>query len=721
MDMENFFSPPPPLSQSAPELNVMPPEAPILRAAVSSTELLYERAMARFYKAVEYEESENARKRSISVEQETRRRSFSVDQEIKRLSIHADPQEAALTRLRINSLTENERRSSLRRRLSGESPNLHLHIPKRLNLKDDDQDFEDHKTAINTIKNELNTPEMLGLDRASSPLSTPITGEEQFSDDYTDSTQSSDDEEELDEDVVPRRSRIRSNDDEIQTYHPAPRMLSPYRQPENHEAVEILMKPMAPLPDPNFVPKPILKRPADGRRSVPYKPERKTNTQSHNRSPSPTSSSKLHRKSVEIDEIPKIIQDLPEFIAQLKKDEVQEVPIIKVEEPKIQEPLKDEANEPEFEPPIDPDLIFLKYQSDLTKKKVLERRQNSLEENKVMASFYGDMIKDLSARPAKPKVPIYMDPEALKQLEIEEEELQNDSGVTSASMSPQSTLGRPISPQPLSQSIIRETSPTVLERRASEAIPRPFSPQSLKDKTIYGRRASDSSKSKAISPVLSSIQNTLSKEARNLSTANSMINKMPPQMLNGSVLQKHDGQISSTSSIDDVHYRGRQTKSATGTIPKRRNQSHSISRDNATNEVPSSINQSRPNEQIMSRREKSSSRTRNRSESKSPSTMTRRIIINKYGPPPPKLKAKSISPASQSPLSSRTVTPSEQLQEQVKLKVKSSMTYVTDLSIFLFATYIYFFKSALFALPILILLLYRQVPSIPEWMKRKKS
>jgi hypothetical protein len=48
-DIEDML-PPPPLSLSAPELNIGP--EPILRPAVSSTELLYERAMARFYQAV---------------------------------------------------------------------------------------------------------------------------------------------------------------------------------------------------------------------------------------------------------------------------------------------------------------------------------------------------------------------------------------------------------------------------------------------------------------------------------------------------------------------------------------------------------------------------------------------------------------------------------------------------------------------------------------------
>nr|CAD7448449.1 unnamed protein product [Timema bartmani] len=66
---ENEISIPPPMSLSSPELGsgeiiVTPP----LRNAVSSTELLHEKAMARFYQAVAQEEAEKARLRRQSIE-----------------------------------------------------------------------------------------------------------------------------------------------------------------------------------------------------------------------------------------------------------------------------------------------------------------------------------------------------------------------------------------------------------------------------------------------------------------------------------------------------------------------------------------------------------------------------------------------------------------------------------------------------------------------------
>jgi hypothetical protein len=686
----------------------MIPEGPILRYAVSSTELLYERAMARFYKAVEYEQTETARKRSVSVEQETRRRSFSTDQDGKRLSLPSDPQEAAMTRLRINSLTESEKKSVLRRRLSGDMPNLHINIPKRLSFTRDEETEEINTTYLNTLRNE----DICSVERSPSPyqMAKDTVDEEKYSDDYTDSTESSPDE----EDASPRRSRYRTN--EKDTYHA--RMLSPYRQPQKDESAEVLTKLKSPLPDPNFVPKPILKRPAsaDGRKpTTPVIPQLSV-VGRRSLSPSPPVN-RNQRKSVEIDTNPIIIQDDDVII-------VPEVPKIKIEEPKVvvkQPSPPQEEEEEEFIP--NPEVIIRNEQ---TKRKLLERRQSSIEENKVMADFYGDIIKTHSL-PAKPKVPIYMDPEALKRLEVEdEEEDRHDSGVTSsAEISPQSTMTRP-RPMPLPmpmpvqpQQQPRSVSP--FSRRASDVakVSRPFSPEPRAEKEIVkGRRASDSTKVQA--PGIEGFSNLPLKDTIETFTPN--YNRLE---LNKSPTPHNFNAIASeVSSTDELQTRGRMPgKSPTGTLPKRRKASKSRSRDSSTIRVPEKppveLNSQQP--PIGTRRLKSSSRTRNRSESKSPSAMNRKIIINRVVPPNSAAEKREVTPSSPSPLSSRTETPSE-LQEQVDMKVKSTMTYATDVSILAFATYLYFFKSALMALPILVLLVYRQVADkIPDWLKKRKK
>ncbi|KAL7048848.1 hypothetical protein ACKWTF_003505 [Chironomus riparius] len=780
-ELEDYFEPPKPLSQSAPELNQIIPDGPILRRAVSSTELLFERAMARFYKAVEIEQTENARKRSFSVDDEGRQRSVSVDQESRHLEIHADAQDTALTHLRINSMTESEKMSVLRRRLSGDTPNLHINIPKRLDLNRDESFDEFDPTYLNTLRNEdINSPDMYSDERSPSPYSMPraqaSNDEEKFSSDYSESTESSNVEEEEDEDASPRRSRNRTNDKD--TYHA--RMLSPYRQPPKDEAAEVLTKLKSPLPDPNFIPKPILKRPqsADGRKPIPIFPKLDL-FKRRSLSPSPPAN-RTHRKSVEIDEKPIII-------GQTSKEEVKpkvaEVPAIKKEELKVEpksqkspspvpqikidnkesppktqpqpqtqisSQLQDQKNiqtqkqtspqplplpqskqflqseiiEPEEEEQFDPEIL---KRAEQTKRKMLERRQSSIEENRVMADFYGDIIKTVSL-PSKPKVPIYMDPEALKKLEMEEEQ-QNDSGVMSAAeLSPQSTLNRPLSPNP-------NRSPSPYSRRASESgRPLTFSPPPVSS-PVKGRRASEAPK--LLGKHTEQFSNLPLKNTMDTFTSNYNrleLNKSPSPQTNSFNKAPTEQQLPISppkppiieNEVSSTDERGRvPTKSSTGTLPMRRKQSKSRSRDTSMIRMPD-IHPILPKSPVeltqsvapITRRMKSSSRTRNRSESKSPTAMNRKIIINRMAPPVIK---KATTPLSQSPVSSRAVTPSE-FQEEVDAKVKSSMTHATDVSILVFATYIYFFKSALLALPILVLLIYRQIAAkIPDWMKGKKK
>lgn len=60
----------PPLSLSTPDLHNMSHHSPFhpLRRSASSSEILYEKAMQRFYQAVELDEAEMAKKRSTSIE-----------------------------------------------------------------------------------------------------------------------------------------------------------------------------------------------------------------------------------------------------------------------------------------------------------------------------------------------------------------------------------------------------------------------------------------------------------------------------------------------------------------------------------------------------------------------------------------------------------------------------------------------------------------------------
>ncbi|XP_075230336.1 myomesin and myosin binding protein [Lycorma delicatula] len=77
----------PPISISAPELGSIEPERTMNRLWVSSTELLHERALARFYQEVAEEEAEKALQRRYSFERRSSSRSREISQFIRNKSI----------------------------------------------------------------------------------------------------------------------------------------------------------------------------------------------------------------------------------------------------------------------------------------------------------------------------------------------------------------------------------------------------------------------------------------------------------------------------------------------------------------------------------------------------------------------------------------------------------------------------------------------------------
>lgn len=66
----------------------------------------------------------------------------------------------------------------------------------------------------------------------------------------------------------------------------------------------------------------------------------------------------------------------------------------------------------------------------------------------------------------------------------------------------------------------------------------------------------------------------------------------------------------------------------------------------------------------------------------------------------------------------------QELTEKADVVVKNSVEYITDLVLFFAACYLYIFSNELLVIPILIILVYRQLKDaikerIPNWMKRK--
>lgn len=702
---------PPQLSLSTPELGLETPVAPTMRRCVSSTELLYEKAMQRFYAAVQLEESEKNNRRSESIDP---------------YGHHDLPS----SRKRLSSFGESdalERRNSIKRKFSTEKINLpqkaldNKEQTNKLVKKDIEQDeivdephideAEEIEEEIRDLKKEiLDSQRKLSLGKRHSPSSSI-----EFEEDYTDSTASSasmssldsmekfknvihsisiEKQDELDtyNPMMSSRtvssSNIRTIDDDViessrmllnetllekkaasatfianeqqvskeskeeedeeenrvsdeehiedNTYQQEARALSPYRTPDADQSSIALTKPL-PMPSPDFVPKPILKRPSTETDTKEKKTKQKTKTK------------KTERKS----------------LLQLFK----------------KTPSTGNLNTP-AEKSAPTESTSKMSAAALAKKKSMEQRQSSFEENKVAIDHYSDIVKELSTS-RRPKVPIYMSTEELKKAaekEASEHNLSQQSAASSQSSIADRILRPPASPQPPKQ---------------VEPILRP----------VIKLKESDSRSIFAIK---------LSKDPKKM---NEMKLETKPAVVEvedepDEILYQPYNSISPPPVPEPEHTRGR-SKEATGAIPKKRAASGTRSRSNSAlrsktvKEAPSAVKQRAP------------SKTRMKSQSKSPSGKRAPFHVARIGIRDGTERSPALTPEP------RSQTP-EQLLDEAEKKVKSTMVYVTDVTMLIVACWVYMFKDARLVLPILALMIYRQAGSalknkIPKWMKRKSD
>lgn len=266
------------MSLSAPELGAIVNQVEMLRRSASSTELLHERAMARFYQSALAEEAEleNARQNLANND-----RKLSVD--IPKIQINSKDEE---------DIVGLERRHSLRRRLSGggsipSSNILWTQRRRSLKLSSDLTDLRENDIQKEKLTAQEKRDLMLNRERSASEeleeqefekvrermrmekqnsserKSIEIADEEKWDvesneeGEYEESISEEETESSEDErlrDNLPIKPRFHE-DDEEEPYHPGIlRSVTKYEAP-----FEILTKPN-PLPDPNFIPKPILKK-----------------------------------------------------------------------------------------------------------------------------------------------------------------------------------------------------------------------------------------------------------------------------------------------------------------------------------------------------------------------------------------------------------------------------------------------------------------------------
>nr|XP_022916214.1 titin homolog [Onthophagus taurus] len=244
---------PPPLSLSAPELGSEPPFVlEGLKYSASSSELLHERSMMRFYEAAMLEEQEKTKKdqkrpslipkiqindNEISLERKlSQRRRFSagsVPQHLlwtqKRHSLRnsGDINEVWEGKLRKFPLTTEEKRDIMMNKKRSESEEKEEEMLEKIRAQNNQRPKLEKKRNIDII-------DMRKWDEDLSEESS----DERIYDQVPD----------IDRDI----------EEEDITYNPFMRRVNP----KEHEPFEILTKPNK-LPDPNFKPKPILKKNGD--------------------------------------------------------------------------------------------------------------------------------------------------------------------------------------------------------------------------------------------------------------------------------------------------------------------------------------------------------------------------------------------------------------------------------------------------------------------------
>lgn len=299
------------MSLSAPELGADSELFSPLKTSVSSTELLHERAFARFAKEAE------DWNRGIAPDRISLGRRESLEKNRKLEIKEIDDRRPSIPKILINSM-ENEdiagldRKPSFVRRLSAGVTNMaqqYVWAKRRHSLRNsgDNADLYDIKTKYSDKVKDMSVPERSYSEEKEeeefAKVRAKMTNNEHINrknslkeqnekhdslnnlrkdsveeeESYSEEESESDDER-LKHDLSP--PHIETQEEE--TYHP--RRMIPTTVSKHDEPFEILTKP-SPLPDPNFVPKPILKKtePPSTKKSVPEKPVRKFLTNEPNR------------------------------------------------------------------------------------------------------------------------------------------------------------------------------------------------------------------------------------------------------------------------------------------------------------------------------------------------------------------------------------------------------------------------------------------------------
>ncbi|XP_044732127.1 protein slender lobes [Chrysoperla carnea] len=674
----------PPMSLSAPELGFEPPFLGSLRYAVSSSELLHERAMMRFYEATQNEQAETMSNTSQLKLQ---------PKEYDTISIGSRRQSTEIPTIKIESdeLELLERKHSLRRRLSGSGISQQMLWQRRLswNAQQKAQTISEQSSSAENLKEVKIHEEKLQVNqgRLKAPMIRQRSESEEMEEQLFEQVrakmtkQNSQEEkkkidiapedkweeeevietEEPEEDIEDEES---SDDDrpwlreeehteiiapqEEETYHPR-LMISqpvvPNKSDPTDVPFEILNKP-TPLPDPNFIPKPILKKKDNSdelsKKNIPDKPQRKN---------IPTKETGL-------------LKNIAGSLSHLR----------------IKKSSKDKSKDD-----VKPQPTIIITAAEAAQMKRAESRKNSLEETRVAIDHYTDIVREYG-QVKKPQKPLYLNTEALKKAA----ESQNDGDETNSEVS--SVSSRPISPvSKLSQ----------------------YSSSNSVDKSLYKNQSSEESITAKLKPIRKPIES--SEES-----INNKFKQPSRRQINEELLTRKPKQLrkqidSSEESISTKLKRKPIESSEESISTKLRRKPIESSEESLTTRLQrNSLNRKLKNPLELSKQPPNNT------------SQIRPLKLKDTQPKetysPPASTSKSIQREKQT-----SVDKLEQDQLiQAEIKVRSTVNYLTDVAMFIVACWLYLFHDARLAIPILILMVYRQLsdelsPYIPSWLKQKKN
>lgn len=743
------------MSLSAPELGTEPPMFNGLKNSASSTDLLHERAMMRFYQAAEAEEAELEKKMKAK---ENKTQSMDIP---KILINSKDDQD----------IVGLDRQHSLRRRLSagGVSHQQALWAQRRHSLRSANEMKSDilqpnlHKFAMTS---EMKREMMMGRQRSESEekeeeafanvrkrmalqgqssfekKKISIAAEEKWAEDYVSSTEEeseessedsrlpSSEDEKLFREKLSRRV-LYEDEEEADTYHPGMRS-APF---------EILTK-RKELPDPNFIPKPILKKteheeqlnqskltPSLYLQEVEEKPKKRAS------SPIPQNIMRKERSHSLVDPEADIKSVRSKFQPHLPtKARPRSFSLLPQKELLSKElKIPEDLVLPESVNKVAPgyNISAVAQISGITAASVvipdnlLDKKRNE-EEAKVVIDHYGDILKNYGRR-RKSNPQIYLDRDSLKK---QAEDVETP------------------------QAIFEVTEPRVIEARAnhdshvisSEVIENKVSNENLKIDQ-------DPPKIRKVSPERKR-ERTLSKSppkhvvnretSPRKSPSKSNLSMAPVRTENWSPLKSRTDKSLRKTSPSPMRKEGKR-KTSPSPLPRERARKTSpspLSRERKRKTSPSPLSKERtrktsPSPLPRERIRKTSQSPMRKERKTSPSPL--RTKTTPVQAPEPKRRPMLREIMTQTSIGlesmdsdswSRTSSPSgrtqkqEELMAKAEVKVRTALDYTTDLAMFIVACWLYLFNNELLAVPVLLVMVYRQLQAeiakrIPKWLLRR--